>query len=296
MSNTDKYEIINQTKKELREEFPEIFSINSRQEFLRELTVEYFENAKRYIDIYVDSRLAKYYAPITATMSDNIGELAGALSKAQGMLENVPKDSKGYGYNYSSLAGCIEACKIPLSSNGLAVTHVTVIKDDKQYEVTILVHTSGQWIQSVLPIILPPPPPPGTKNLKTPMQELGSCITYARRYGLSAIVGLAQADDDAAVKVKEDPAKVLSKENPIEVRNALKKQIGQLCIDHEVDIKKFAEFHKLGDMASNKLRESITRFEALLYEFNNFNFSDEEEVDDVQNEDVDDVQTEDDNA
>lgn len=293
MPNTDKYEIINQTKKELREEFPEIFSINSRQEFLRELTVEYFENAKRYIDNYVDNRLAKYYAPITATTSDNIGEIAGALSKAQGMLENVPKDSKGYGYNYSSLAGCIEACKIPLSSNGLAVTHVTVIKDDKQYEVTRLLHTSGQWIESVLPIILPSSPPPGTKNLKTPMQELGSCITYARRYGLSAIVGLAQADDDAAAKVKEDPAKVLSKEtpkeNPLEVRNALKKQIGQLCMDNGVDVKKFAEFHKLGEMSSNKLGESIARFEALLYEFNNFNFSDEDF-------DVDDMQTEDDNA
>jgi ERF superfamily len=312
MPDTDKYEkeffhetfsdsrsIINQTKKELREEF---LSHNET------------------IDMSVYAKTG------TNNMSCEINEIAGALSKAQGMLENVTKDSKGYGYKYSSLAGCLEACKIPLSANGLAVTHLMEIaSNDQNFLTTILFHTSGQWIKSVFPLIFPPPPP-GTKNLKTPMQELGSCITYARRYGLSAIIGLAQTDDDAAANVKEDPVKVSSKENPLEVRNALKKQIGQLCINNEVgikkaaanvkedpvkvsskenplevhnalkkqigqlcinnevDIKKFAEFHKLGEMDSNKLRESIMRFEALLYEFENFNFTDEEEVDDVQTE------------
>jgi hypothetical protein len=122
--------------------------------------------------------------------SDNIAELAAALSKAQSEITGALKDSSNpfFKSKYADLASCWDACRKQLAANGLSVIQTTeAFADDRLMLVTTLAHSSGQWVRGFLPVL--------TKD-NSP-QAQGSGLTYARRYALAAIVGLAQIDDDA---------------------------------------------------------------------------------------------------
>src|SRR5271154_7147109 len=120
--------------------------------------------------------------------SESINELATALAKAQGMLTGALKDSANpfFKSKYADLASCWDACRAALSTHGLAVAQFPTTQDGGLYLVTHLLHTSGQWMRSSLAV---------TPKDDTP-QAMGSAITYARRYALCAVVGVAQIDDD----------------------------------------------------------------------------------------------------
>lgn len=126
------------------------------------------------------------------TSSPEINHLALALSKAQSAIEGAIEDSKNpfFKSNYADLSSVWSACKKPLTDNGLAVVHTTEIVEGKICLVTTLVHSSGQWMKGFLPLTLKENPTP---------QEMGSAITYARRYTLAAIACVCPAgeDDDA---------------------------------------------------------------------------------------------------
>lgn len=121
--------------------------------------------------------------------SESINELMGSLAKAQGEMSHAVKDSKNphFKSNYADLASVWQACREPLSKHGLAVTQTLDYRDDKQILVTTLSHVSGQWMKSYIVLPLQKPGP----------QELGSCLSYCRRYSLAAMVGVYQDDDDA---------------------------------------------------------------------------------------------------
>lgn len=117
--------------------------------------------------------------------SDDVSELAKALVEVQKIVGNAEKDAKNpfFKSNYATLKSVLEATRQPLADNGLAITQ-TMLEDKL---VTVLMHTSGQWIRSILnlnPIKANDP------------QSMGSAITYARRYALAAIVNITQEDDD----------------------------------------------------------------------------------------------------
>ena len=119
-----------------------------------------------------------------------INEIATALSKAQSAIEGAVKDKKNphLQSTYADLASVWDACRKPLSDNGLSVAQGSeVIEGGRVAVTTMLMHTSGQWIQNVLSL----------RPTKDDPQGIGSCITYARRYSLSSMVGVAPADDDA---------------------------------------------------------------------------------------------------
>jgi len=144
--------------------------------------------------------------------SEQIDQITVALSKAQSAIKNPTKDSYNpfHKSHYATLANVLECCREPLSKNGLAVAQVLEVIGEKQALVTILSHTSGQWIKST--ILLP--------INKLGPQEVGICITYCRRYALAAIVGIHQEDDDA--ESAEKPFRRPPEEDPniIEDRNA----------------------------------------------------------------------------
>ena len=121
--------------------------------------------------------------------SESIAALAAALSKAQADITGALKDSSNpfFKSKYADLASCWDACRKQLAANGLAVIQTTNTTDAGVVLVTTLAHSSGEWIRGVLPVV--------TKD--SGPQAQGSGITYARRYALAAIVGLAQIDDDA---------------------------------------------------------------------------------------------------
>ena len=121
--------------------------------------------------------------------SEQINELAAALSKAQASITGALKDSANpfFKSKYADLASCWDACRKQLTDNGLSVIQTTDIVSDTVVVRTTLAHSSGQWVSGILPV----------KAKDDGPQAQGSGITYARRYALAAIVGLAQIDDDA---------------------------------------------------------------------------------------------------
>lgn len=122
------------------------------------------------------------------TQSADIGELVAALAKVQGQLQPAVKDSTNpfFQSKYADLLSVWESCRALLSSNGLAVIQTTAPHDNMVSVVTTLAHTSGQWIRGTLTL----------KPVKNDPQGAGSALTYARRYALAAIVGVAPEDDD----------------------------------------------------------------------------------------------------
>jgi len=120
--------------------------------------------------------------------SENINEIATALSKAQAEITHAIESSSNphFRSNYSKLPEIWDACREPLSKNGLSVTQVIDEKDNKIILITTLMHSSGQYITSKMPLMIS----------KNDMQGFGSALTYARRYSLSAIVGVASSRDD----------------------------------------------------------------------------------------------------
>jgi hypothetical protein len=120
--------------------------------------------------------------------SEQINELAAALAKAQGQIQGAVKDSTNPAFKsrYADLASVWDACRVALSLNGLAVVQGPALVGQGVSVTTRLLHSSGQWAESTL--ILPMD--------KATAQGAGSAITYARRYALAAMVGVAPDDDD----------------------------------------------------------------------------------------------------
>ena len=130
--------------------------------------------------------------------SENISNISAALAKAQGEIENAIKDSHGYNYNYADLASVLEACKIPLSKTNIARIQIPMVSRENNdlvsvTVITILAHDSGEWFRGELKIF--------PKDASA--QSIGSAITYARRYSLSSMVGIAPDKDDDGVAATE---------------------------------------------------------------------------------------------
>ena len=134
--------------------------------------------------------------------SEQIGKLTEALSKAQGEIKAAVKDSSNpfFKSSYADLASVWDACRKPLSSNGLAVVQTTELTEKGIILVTMLAHSSGEWMSGTLPV----------RPVKDDPQGMGSAITYMRRYALAAIAGVApeEHDDDGNAASGKDKAKV----------------------------------------------------------------------------------------
>ena len=126
--------------------------------------------------------------PEVPMQSTSIGKLAEALAKAQGAIHGALKDSANpfFKSKYADLASIIESCRDALSVNNICVFQTTTIIDGKLYLETMLAHSSDQWKRGLYPV----------RPVKDDPQGIGSALTYARRYGLAAAVGVAQVDDD----------------------------------------------------------------------------------------------------
>ena len=131
---------------------------------------------------------------MSPTMSPTIGALAAALAKAQGEMGHAKKDAMNphFRSRYADLASVWEAARAPLAKNGLAVIQTSAETERGACIDTTLVHASGECISGRLTL-------PVTKS---DAQGFGSAITYARRYGLAAILGIAADDDDGNAAVR----------------------------------------------------------------------------------------------
>src|SRR5436853_6390213 len=142
--------------------------------------------------------------------SETIGAIAGALAKAQGVLANPEKlltatipspfpreESKTF--RYASLATGLDIVRKALGQHEIATVQTTAI-DQASGQIrltTLLAHVSGEWISSDWPV--------------RPISEtaaphrMGAALTYARRYALFALVGIAGEDDLDAPDLEPSP-------------------------------------------------------------------------------------------
>jgi hypothetical protein len=132
--------------------------------------------------------------------SESIAALAAALAKAQVALTNPEKsltgtlpgsrpDEPGRTFRYASLSAGLDIVRKVLGQHEIATLQTTVIDQDIQTVslTTVLAHASGEWIASDWPVCT-------LSEMATP-HRMGAALTYARRYALFTLVGIAGEDD-----------------------------------------------------------------------------------------------------
>lgn len=134
--------------------------------------------------------------PLRISHSPEIKEFVSALAKAQGIMRPAVfnRVNPHFKTRYADFTSCMDACRSPLSENGLAVMQTCETIDGKLNLVTMLAHTSGQWMKSEFPLI----------PSKMDSQGIGSAMTYAKRYSLCGMVGIVadeEGDDDGEAAV-----------------------------------------------------------------------------------------------
>lgn len=128
-------------------------------------------------------------------MSDSIAQLAEALAKAQGQIDDASKGSKNPFFNskYADLAAVRAVIREPLAVNDIAVVQFPRSLSGEVEVETMLTHKSGEYMSETLRL------PVG----KWDAHGIGSAITYARRYGLMSLLGIATDDDDGNAAVEK---------------------------------------------------------------------------------------------
>lgn len=119
--------------------------------------------------------------------SEKIDLIIPALLKAQSEMGSAVKkaDNPFFKSKYATLEMVQQVCEKPLFENNLLVMQGGGLGPQGNFIYTQITHVSGQWVRSeiALPTI-------------TKAQDMGSCITYYRRYGLAALLNIVQEDDD----------------------------------------------------------------------------------------------------
>lgn len=138
--------------------------------------------------------------------SEAINDLALALAKFQGEVPVITFDSDvkvqtktggSYSFQYASLKAIKETCKPILLKNELAISQLVGQKE----LTTILMHSSGQYISDAMDLPLDDKSvntKEGIIKVSLTPQEIGSIITYMKRYSYSSILGLVSDEDDDA--------------------------------------------------------------------------------------------------
>lgn len=120
-----------------------------------------------------------------------------ALAAAQMEMGKALKQSSNphFRSKYADLGNVMDACLPALNKHGIAVVQPVAEVDGARFVKTVLFHETGESIETLVPLIVQ----------KNDMQGLGSAITYARRYGLMCLAGIAPEDDDGNAAAKAAP-------------------------------------------------------------------------------------------
>lgn len=207
--------------------------------------------------------------------SESIKELAAALATAQGDMTGIEKDGTNPAFKrdnvvlrYATLVSVWDTIRDPLSKNGLSILQSPGETDGVIIKMTtLLMHKSGEFIEDVFTL-------PAVGN--TP-QQVGSAITYARRYTLMAICGIAPEDDDGnaasthqtkqsapTVRTqvhKDQPINEVAQENiaPIKASKQQLQDIQEFCDTYNFTVPK-----NLSILTSYEADQAMVRLEAAL--------------------------------
>src|SRR5262245_55143774 len=143
--------------------------------------------------------------------SDSIGAIATALAKAQAELTNPEKSlvatirspfpqQDDRTFRYAPLSSGLDIVRKVLGKHEIATIQTTSIESGLIRLCTVLAHASGEWVSSDWPVC--------PSSEMTAPQRMGTALTYARRYALFTLVGIAGEDD---LNAPELPASKLEK-------------------------------------------------------------------------------------
>ena len=142
--------------------------------------------------------------------SDKIDLLVGAFVKAQASFEPLLKDATAstgrYSFDYATLERTLRVVLPHLHAHGLCISQPASSSEGAITINTYLLHQSGQWLGSTISMQIPP---------KAKAQELGSLVTYLRRYSLQSLCGVAPGDDDGN-QASGNTAIIITKPPPVE--------------------------------------------------------------------------------
>ena len=183
--------------------------------------------------------------------------ITAALAAAQASMGKALKQSNNphFRSKYADLGTVMDACMPALNANGIAVVQAVKRENGEIALYTLLRHAdSGEWLEDGgMPLIVN----------KNDMQGLGSAITYARRYGLMAMVGIAPEDDDgnaasaAAPKQQPKPPAKISAEQWKEISDLIERTASdeaKLCAYWKV-----AELHDLTAQQADQTIAMLTK-------------------------------------
>lgn len=121
--------------------------------------------------------------------SEQINEISKALAEAQVELTNPQKNKTAkagsYSYKYADIADVLDCVRPVLAKHGIAVSQPTIVDGEILIVQTRLSHTTGQWMTSDYPVC----------RINGDHQKMGAALTYARRYALTSMVGVAAEED-----------------------------------------------------------------------------------------------------
>tara|TARA_R110002167_G_scaffold289092_1_gene494068 strand:- start:18 stop:596 length:579 start_codon:yes stop_codon:yes gene_type:complete len=157
-----------------------------------------------------------------------------------------------YKSKYADLKECFNACSDILNECGIHISQPTMQEGDLFVIRTILTHTSGESMQDFgVPIV-------GWQGAKNPAQAFGSGQTYARRYGLCGMVGIAPEDDDGQ-SLTQDKPKAITYIPPQQLQNLM-----GLADELSVNLEGFCArlgVKSLSEIPSNQYQEAVDLME-----------------------------------
>jgi hypothetical protein len=194
------------------------------------------------------------------TIKDNEVVFACDLIKLQSGLEHVKRDTQAHRYKYAQLDQCWDTIKNPLIKNNFCFIQLPYNNEEKIGIHSILLHKSGQRLESKIAM----------NPIKPDPQAVGSLLTYLRRYSLMAIIGLCPVDDDAQGAMPSGGGAVAShkKATPTSEKERFELAINAIedckdskalaAIDNRIQISEFSEeFSKDLNIAIEKKLNSI---------------------------------------
>ena len=167
----------------------------------------------------------------------DIKSIATALAAAQMEMGKALKNNKNdhFRSKYADLGNVMDACLPALNAHGIALIQPTGEDEHGRYVETMLLHgESGQSLSCRVPLIVG----------KNDMQGYGSAVTYARRYGLMTMAGIAPEDDDGNAAAKAAPKQEAQKKVSAEQFQ----EIQGLIEATQTDEDKFCQFMKVGNL------------------------------------------------
>ena len=163
--------------------------------------------------------------------------IATALAAAQINMGKALKQASNphFRSKYADLGSVMDACLPALNAHGIAVIQPTGEDEIGRFVETRLIHgESGEQLSCRVPLIVG----------KNDMQGYGSAVTYARRYGLMAMAGIAPEDDDGNAAAKAAP----KQEAPKKISAEQFQVINDLIFDTETDEAKFCAYYKVEEL------------------------------------------------